>query len=421
MPVTLKPLAEQVIVITGASSGIGLVTARMAAQRGVRGLVLAARSDDALSQLEQEINAQGTTQAVAVVADVADPEAVRRIAQAATELFGGFDTWVNNAGVSIYGRVTEVSDEDHRRLFETNFWGVVNGSRVALANLRERGGALINIGSTLSDRAIPLQGMYVASKHAVKGLTDALRMEVEEAKLPVSVTLIKPAAIDTPYPAHAKNYMQDFPANPPPVYAPELVAETILYAAEHPVRDLFVGGAGKAFQVMEHVVPRATDKFMERGLFGQMHTGRPKRQRDGLHAKNDDFRERGDHDGMVRERSLYTAAVTHPKATAVLALVGLSAAAAGVTALLMTPSKPKSTSDKVADYLRRSPGKVSEALAYVRKHAPHQLADAAAYVQKHAPKYAAEASDYVQRYAGDASDYARRSTRQAAKAVRGWW
>jgi short-subunit dehydrogenase len=167
MSVQLKGLAEQVMVITGASSGIGLVTARMAAQRGAR-LVLAARSEDALRRLADEIQAEGG-EAVTVVADVGREEDVRRIGEAAVEYFGGFDTWVNNAGVSIYGRVLEVSTEDHRKLFETNYWGVVHGSYVAAEHLRTRGGAIITVGSSLSDRAIPLQGTYCASKHAVKG------------------------------------------------------------------------------------------------------------------------------------------------------------------------------------------------------------------------------------------------------------
>lgn len=405
----LKPLNEQVLVITGASSGIGLVTARMAAQKGARGLVLAARSDSALTQLEQEINAAGKTQAVAVVTDVADENAMREVARKANERFGGFDTWINNAGVSIYGRLTEVSNDDHRRLFETNFWGVVHGSRIAVEHLRQRGGALINIGSTLSDRAIPLQGMYVASKHAVKGFTDALRMEVEEAELPVSVTLIKPAAIDTPYTAHAKNYMKDFPNNPPPVYAPELVAETILYAAEHPVRDLFVGGAGKAFQMMEHAAPRMTDRLMEKALFRQMHSGKPKRDGDGLHAGNNDLRERGDYDGMVRERSTYTAAMTHPKATTVLALVGLSAAAAGVAALLMHNRRPDTATEKLAGYLKRSPRLLAEAAEQVRRQGGRQAAGFARNA-KGAAGHASEAAE-------DAWDYARDATGKVAKAM----
>jgi short-subunit dehydrogenase len=195
MAVKLKRLNQQVLVMTGASSGIGLVTARAAAERGTR-LVLASRSQGELQQLKEEITANGG-QAIAVGADVGQEEDVRRIAQAAQEQFGGFDTWVNNAGVSIYGKLLEISIEDMRRLFETNFWGVVYGSLEAARNLKQRGGAIINIGSTLSDRAIPMQGIYSASKHAVKGFTDALRMELEEEGAPISVTLIKPGAIDS--------------------------------------------------------------------------------------------------------------------------------------------------------------------------------------------------------------------------------
>ena len=114
----------------------------------------------------------------------------------------------------------DVATEDLRRLFETNFWGVVYGSRIAVDNLRERGGALINLGSETSDAAVPLQGIYSASKHAVKGFTDAMRMEVEADKLPISITLIKPTAIHTPLPENAKNYLSYEPRLPPPLYAP---------------------------------------------------------------------------------------------------------------------------------------------------------------------------------------------------------
>src|SRR5207237_3691332 len=139
-----------------------------------------------------------------------------------------------NAGVSVYGKLMDVPLADLRQLFETNFWGVVYGSRVACEYLRMRGGALINIGSTLSDRAIALQGIYSASKHAVKGFTDALRMELEEQGAPVSVTLIQPTSINTPFPRHAKNYMEAEATLPPPVYAPDVVADAILHCAENP-------------------------------------------------------------------------------------------------------------------------------------------------------------------------------------------
>ena len=328
MSVRLKSLAEQVIVITGASSGIGLVTARMAARRGAR-LVLAARSRDALRQLAEEIQAAGG-EAVTVVADVGREDNVRRIADAAIKYFGGFDTWVNNAGVSIYGRVLEVSNDDHRRLFETNYWGVVHGSRVAAEHLRSRGGAIVNVGSSLSDRAIPLQGTYCASKHAVKGYTDALRMELEEEGAPVSVTLIKPSAIDTPYKDHAKNYLPVEPQNPPPVYAPETVAEAILYSAEHPERDVFVGAGGKVLSASGNYAPRLTDKVMKAALFDVQQTERPtpEGRKDGLHGATHDLRERGGYEGHVAESSVYTKASLHPLVAGALLLgSGLALAA----------------------------------------------------------------------------------------------
>lgn len=334
MSVSLKPLEEQVIVITGATSGIGLTTARMAAEHGVRGLLLIARSEDALRELEQEINsASGPTQAVAVACDVADRVALGDAAKKALERFGGIDTWVNNAGVSIYGRIHEISEDDHRRLFETNFWGVVHGSKVAIEHLKTRGGSLINIGSTLSDRAIPIQGMYSASKHAVKGFTDALRMELEADDLPISVTLIKPAAINTPYTMNAKNYMADAPSVPPPVYSPELVAETILYAAANAVRDLFVGGGGKALAMTEKIAPRLTDRYMEKVIIPQNHSGRPRHFKDALYSPSERLQQDGDYDGMVRQTSLYTSTVTHP-GLSLGVLIGVGALATAIFVLV---------------------------------------------------------------------------------------
>ena len=327
MSVQLKKLNEQAIVITGASSGIGLVTARMAAKRGAR-LTLAARSEEALRQLVDEIKREGG-QAVSVVADVGYEDDVRRIADAALRTFGGFDTWVNNAGVSIYGRVLDVSLDDHRKLFETNYWGLVHGSRIAAEHLKAKGGAIINVGSALSDRAIPLQGTYCASKHAVKGFTDALRMELEEAGAPVSVTLIKPSAIDTPYKDHAKNYLPVEPENPPPVYAPETVAEAILFSAENPERDVFVGVGGKAISTSGKYAPRVTDKVMEAALFDiqQSEEPSPVDRKDGLYDANEDLRERGGYEGHVAESSVYTKASLHPLVTGAL-LLGSSLALA---------------------------------------------------------------------------------------------
>ncbi|NUP14228.1 MAG: SDR family oxidoreductase [Polyangiaceae bacterium] len=325
----LKSLDEQVVVITGASSGIGLTTARMAADRGAR-LVLAARDEGALRSLAQQLS-RGGAEVEYVVADVANEDDVKAIADKAISVFGRIDTWVNNAGVTIYGRLVDVPESDSRRLFDTNFWGVVNGSQVALMHMRSNGGSIINIGSVLSDRAIPLQGMYCATKHAVKGFTDAFRMEVEEEGIPISVTLIKPAAIDTPYPEHGRNYLGVAPRQPGPVYDPTVAAKAILYAAEHPVRDLYAGGGAKAFAASGRVVPRVTDKVMERRMFTAQRTDRPgPTASDSLFVPGRNLRERGGHDGHVMKRSLYTDLATHPLALAFLAsIAALGALLAG--------------------------------------------------------------------------------------------
>jgi short-subunit dehydrogenase len=271
----LKRVEEQVIVITGASSGIGLATAQAAAQRGAR-VVLAARSIDTLERICNDIEAAGG-EAMAVEVDVGSREDVERLAQTVIDRFGRIDTWINNAGVAIYGRLDQVSEADSRRLFDTNFWGVVNGSLAALPHLRKQGGALINVGSEVSDAVIPLQGMYSASKHAVKGFTDALRVEVEELdEAPVSITLIQPTAVDTPYPQHAKNYMAREHKLPTPQIEPEKVAEAILGAAEKPERDVRVGAMSVMNTIAAKVMPSAADKLSAKQADRQQYEEAPR-------------------------------------------------------------------------------------------------------------------------------------------------
>lgn len=328
MELSLKPVSEQVIVITGASSGIGLVTARMAAARGAR-VVLVARSAQSLQQLSGEIQAQGGDAHV-VVADVSRQEDVRTAALQAIDRFGGFDTWINNAGTGMYGEIEQTPIEDMRQLFETNFWGVVYGSLEAVSHLKARGGALINLGSVESERAMPLQGVYAASKHAVKAFTDALRMELEADGAPVSITLIKPGAIDTPFTLNARNHLDTQPKHVPPVYAPQAVARAILHCAEHPVRDVYAGSGGKSVAAMGYYAPRLTDRLMEQFVIPGSESGQPARPRDenGLARPSNNLQERGNYPGHVMRTSLYTQASLHPAITsAVVAGAGMALSA----------------------------------------------------------------------------------------------
>jgi short-subunit dehydrogenase len=325
MRITLKPLASQVIVITGATSGIGLTTARMAAKQGAK-VVLAARDEDALDQLASEIKQAGG-EALAFPVDVGVKKQVTALGNAAVQRFGRIDTWVNNAGISIYGKTEDVPLEDQERLFQTNFWGAVNGSMVALTLMKKDGGAIINLGSEVSDRAVPLQGMYSASKHAVKGFTDSLRMEVEKDGVPISVSLIRPAGIDTMFTNHARNYMEYEPELPAPLYAPELVAESILYAAQHVQRDIFVGGASRLVSLGANQTPRILDKFMDLMMFRQQkksaQPSAPNRT-DSLYKSNGrELQQRmGGHDSTVHESSPYTFLSTRGKPLALSVLVG---------------------------------------------------------------------------------------------------
>jgi short-subunit dehydrogenase len=332
MAFKLKKLDEQVIVITGATSGIGLATAKRAAQRGAR-VVLCSRNEAELHETEATIREVGGT-ARSVVADVSNPADMEVLAATAIEEFGSLDTWVNNAGVSFYGRLTDVAIEDMRRLFEVNFWGTVYGSRAAVARLRGSGGALINLGSIVSDRAIPLQGTYSASKQAIKGFTDALRMELEEEGAPVSVTLIKPSAIDTPYFQHAKNYMDVQPKPPAPVYAPEVVANAILRAAEHPVRDITIGGGGRLLTAMGAALPRLTDFYMERSMFSSQRSDAPATTSSGnlYQPAGGENSESGGYQGHVLRSSVYTQVALSPARALFAAGLGL-AVYAGIRSL----------------------------------------------------------------------------------------
>ncbi len=325
-----RPLSEQVILLTGATSGIGLATARKLSEAGAR-LILVARGADDCARLAAEL-----PRALAAPADVADAAALRAAAQAGIDRWGRIDTWINDAGVAIYGSVEEVKLEDQRRLFETNYWGALNGMLEAVRLHRTGHGPakIVTVGSQLSDRTMIFQGPYSASKHAVKAITDALRMETSREGLDLSITLVKPGSVDTPYMEHAKNYLDATgTVNPPRAYAPEVVADGILWACTHHIRDLDVGGAGWLTAKAGQLAPTLTDIGME--LIGRMlqTSGTPPRRgmRDNLHTSARAAGTRSNQPGpRPRETSLLMQAQIHPLAS--LSIAGATFALAVVSA-----------------------------------------------------------------------------------------
>ena len=257
-----KPLSEQVVVITGASTGIGRAAAAAFAARGAK-VVAAARNQGALESLVDDVRSAGG-EALAVPTDVADPAAVRALADAAEAAYGRIDTWVNNAGIAIWGRIEDVTDEEFDRVMRVNYLGQVHGVHAALPALRRAGGGgIIGVSSVESIRTVPLQAPYAATKFALRAFYDALRIELtQDGDTTISVTTILPAAIDTPLYDHGRSKMGALPKPPPPVYAPELVADAILSAAERPRREVPVGDSALGFYLGQRVAPALADAFM---------------------------------------------------------------------------------------------------------------------------------------------------------------
>ena len=270
----MRPLDQQVIVITGASSGIGRCTAIEVAKRGAK-TVLAARGVEALETARQEIEAAGG-EALVVPTDVADYGQVEALGQRAVERFGRIDTWFNNAGVAVIAEFTQTTPAEFRQIVDINLMGEVYGTMVALRLMSEQGGTIINMASVEGERSLPLHAAYAAAKHGVQGFSEALRVELEHNKTPVRVTVIKPASIDTPFFQHARTKLGVQPRPVPPVYDPQLVAEAVLRAAVEPTRDLTVGGFGAMLGTTEKLSPRLLDLQMKLLGYPTQETDEPK-------------------------------------------------------------------------------------------------------------------------------------------------
>lgn len=268
MKINLKPISRQVAVVFGASSGIGRLTALELAKRGAR-VCAAARSVEGLKSLIEEIKESGG-EAFYIKADAAVFDEVKTVAEKCAARYGGIDSWIHAAGAFLFATVEKTEPEEYKRMIEVNLLGQIYGAKAALPFMKERGGALIHVTSVEARRTAPFQSAYGASKHGVQGFLQVLRVELAHEKIPVSVTEILPAAINTPIYQKGRNKMP-FKMRPvPPVYHPQIVADAILYAAENPVRDLIAGGFGLGVVYTERISPHLADFFSETiGFDGQ--------------------------------------------------------------------------------------------------------------------------------------------------------
>ncbi len=271
----LKPINQQVVVIVGASSGIGRETALQFARRGAK-VVVSARSEPGLASLVDEIQREGG-EAVAVIADVAEFEQVKAIADKAVVQYGRIDTWVHAAATGILAPFDQITPEEFKRVVDVTLMGQVYGAKAALPHLRREGrGALIHVSSVEGRRAVPLQSPYSAAKHGLEGFLEALRVELQHEGIPISVTSILPAVINTPFYNKARTKLGVKPTGIPPYYAPSLVADAILYVAEHPTRDFIVGDVGRVLDVLQRVSPSLVDALLLLISFQGQRTNEPK-------------------------------------------------------------------------------------------------------------------------------------------------
>lgn len=325
----VRSIVDQVVVLTGASSGIGRETALAFAQRGTR-LVLAARNREALGTLAAEVERLGGVAHV-VPTDVSDYDQVAALAAGTVERFGRIDTWINNAAVATYGSVAQTDVAEIRRVIEVNLLGQIHGVKAALPHLRQTGGGtIINVSSTLGKRAVPLQAAYCAAKHGVVAFDEALRMELRDAGVPVEIVDILPSSINTPIFEHARSKIGVLPRLLPPVYEPRVAAQAIVAVAEKPVRQVFVGGAGRLFELGQRLSPSLMDWYV-RGpgrVISRQKTDRPDDRQDNLYAPVAGPGRTTSRTGQrSKSTSLYTTALgLHPARGRVLTGIALAAA-----------------------------------------------------------------------------------------------
>ena len=265
-------MSEEVVVITGASGGIGRATARLFGKKGAR-VGLIARSKEALNDAKREIEDAGG-KALVLPVDVADADGVEAAAQEVEKKFGPIDIWVNNAMASVFSPVKEMKPEEYKRVTEVTYLGYVYGTLSALKRMLPRNrGSIVQVGSALAYRSIPLQSAYCAAKHAVIGFTDSLRCELHHDKSKVKLTVVQMPALNTTQFGWVKNRLPHKAQPVPPIYQPEVAARAIFHAAHHPRREYWLGWSTVAAIVGQRIIPGLLDRYLGATGYASQQTG----------------------------------------------------------------------------------------------------------------------------------------------------
>src|SRR5579863_8956818 len=322
----------QTVVITGASAGIGRAAARRFGQRGDR-VALIARGQAGLDGAARDVQQAGGT-ALAISADVSDYDQVTAAARKIEQELGPIDVWVNVAFTSIFAPFEEITAAEFRRVTEVSYLGFVHGTMAALALMRPRGqGTIVQVGSALGERSIPLQSAYCGAKHAINGFTSSLRCELRHQNSGVHVTVVQMPAVNTPQFSWVRSRLPRHPQPVPPIYQPEVAARGVVYAADHPRRKQYWVGASTAATILANrVAPALLDRYLARTGYDSQQTAEPAdpdrpdnllQPVDGVNGH--DFGPHGAFDGRSHDHSSQAWLSRH---------AGLSAAVLGSAALL---------------------------------------------------------------------------------------
>ncbi len=270
----MKTVAKKTVVVTGASAGVGRAIATRFGRAGAN-VGLLARDGDALSEVKREIEDLGGTAVVAAV-DVSDADAVFDAADKIAERLGSIDIWINDAMVTVFAPVWDITPAEFRRVTEVTYLGVVHGTMAALRHMRRGGcGTIIQIGSALAYRGIPLQSAYCGSKHAIRGFTDSLRTELIHAGSPIRITIMELPAVNTPQFDWARTHMKQRPRPVPPVVQPEVIAEATFRAVLHPKREIWIGWSTIKVILGNMLLPGFLDRYLAKAAFETQETNVP--------------------------------------------------------------------------------------------------------------------------------------------------